>query len=276
MVGAYQPLTGWKSVQSKAFLWCIAEKDGRQYMLKRFMAPRWSEDEFTTEGILQRNQCSLFEQRKRILYRAVNLIPNAAILPITDFFLYQNFFYSSFPVLKKGSLSLLETEELSHEEKRRIAAELALVMLQMHEQGIIHGDFRPEHVYLSSQGLKLTDFDCAFLMDDPPEPRNWLANSKYMAPEVYDYRTHLDSGITTACDRFSFGLLLHRFWTGEEPKTEHGVPIWQVIRSGRMPMLSPGLLPEEKRLIAAMLSLHAGNRPTDAEVLRELETLSKP
>ncbi len=135
---------------------------------------------------------------------------------------------------------LIEREgPFSPERAATLARQVASGLAAAHAQGVVHGDFKPENVIVTPEGVaKILDFGLARLDDRDPDatldyPGHGFGSSdddaagvfgtpSYMAPE----QTRGEPA-TAASDAFAFGVVLHEMLTGR--KAFAGDNILQVL-----------------------------------------------
>lgn len=85
-----------------------------------------------------------------------------------------------------------------------------------HENGIIHGNLKPENILLNkSGGLQIGDFGIAGALEDEnglTRTGETIASPFYMAPEQFR-----GEGPSAATDIYSFGILAYRMLSGRQP-----------------------------------------------------------
>lgn len=80
----------------------------------------------------------------------------------------------------------------------RIVLEAALQLEQMHSEGFVHGDFKPDHVLVTNSSVKVIDSGCNRIGEI-----NYPATPAWAAPEQL-----LSQPIATQADQFPLGLML--------------------------------------------------------------------
>jgi serine/threonine protein kinase/DNA-binding CsgD family transcriptional regulator len=94
--------------------------------------------------------------------------------------------------------------------------EIAVALAYAHDMGIVHGDVKPENVYIAVQRdqsyiVKLLDFGVSALLADEGEQggrRGFSGSRQYAAPEQLDGRAP-----APACDVYAIGLVLYEMLT---------------------------------------------------------------
>lgn len=99
--------------------------------------------------------------------------------------------------------------------------ELINALCYIHSSGISHRDIKPENVFVDAEGhLVLGDFGVAhFAENSLTTTSDWLGNKNYASPEQMVLRNA--KNITTACDIYSFGLILNELFTKRKPSGLH-------------------------------------------------------
>jgi len=182
-------------------------------------------------------------------------------------------------LVASGQLPLLEAVEYA----RQIGSALSAA----HAAGIVHRDIKPANILISSSGLvKVVDFGLAKLTErasisdiDPTrtggEPSELteqgaiLGTVAYMSPEQAEGK-HVDE----RSDVFSLGVVLYEMLTGRRPfqGDSNLSTLMAILRDAPPPLKDalPELAPEIERIAGRALGKKKEDRPTAAEVVREL------
>ncbi|XP_057893852.1 ribosomal protein S6 kinase-related protein [Melospiza georgiana] len=133
---------------------------------------------------------------------------------------------------------------------RLFAAELVLVLVYLHDLGIMHRDVKMENILLDERGhLKLTDFGLSRYLQWGERAHTICGTLQYMAPEV------LSGGpYSHAADWWSLGVLLFALASGKFPVAPAGDHVAMLERVKQSSYESPPeFSPELARLLAELL-----------------------
>ena len=124
-------------------------------------------------------------------------------------------------------LSLCEAAEngmgiLDEEAGAFYAANIVLILKDLHDKGVIHRDIKSENFLIASDGyLKLSDFgDSKDNMHARGRAYTLCGTNKFMAPEVVQER---DEGYDFSCEWWGLGCLLYDLLCGHEPFQEENI-----------------------------------------------------
>ncbi|MER7465243.1 serine/threonine-protein kinase [Streptomyces sp. NPDC097981] len=157
---------------------------------------------------------------------------------------------------------------LSEEPLRRLAAGLASALAEIHREGLIHRDLKPDNVLLAEDGVRVVDFGIARAVDGEGSTgltrTGWVIGSPaFMSPEQAESREP-----TPAADVFSLGSVLVMAATGNSPfagastlqtlyDVVHAVPDLSGVPSGLRPVVERCLAkdPADRPTAAGLLDL---------------------
>jgi eukaryotic-like serine/threonine-protein kinase len=162
---------------------------------------------------------------------------------------------------------------LAEDQVIRIGQQIAQALAAAHAHGIVHRDIKPENILVRPDGyVKVVDFGLARQMaaDGSTSTFGVTAGTlQYMSPEQVQ-----GSSVSPASDIFSVGLVLYELAAGHHPFTAES----SIQTAYSIATKQPAGLPEGNgtrtsrlhRLILTMLARDAADRPSAAEVAREL------
>ena len=172
------------------------------------------------------------------------------------------------------------------DEALSIGFQIADVLAQAHEAGILHRDLKPENVMLVSgsgqtPNVKVLDFGLARIFEDSSggtrltRQGQLFGTPAYMSPE----QCGGSMNVGPAADIYALGITLYEMLQGRLPFVSDNVAEILVMHAKEEPppLVSDDAPEEIVELVMSMLSKDPGARPTAPEVadaLREFSTLS--
>ncbi len=232
---------------------------GRDKMLDRPIALKVMLPEYGSDA-------AFVEKFKREAQAAARLIhPNIA--QVYSYGISQGMPYIAMELVCGGSLEALMRNAPGATDVPRvmkICMQVAQALRCAADQGLVHGDVKPENILLDANGnAKLVDFGLAAMQKDTDEiwgTPYYIAPEKVRREEV-DYRA----------DMYSLGGTLYHALTGVAPF--EGEDAVQVVRkrfegAPRLPSeVRPGLSPQIDQLVMTMLAVDKNNRYPSFEAL---------
>jgi eukaryotic-like serine/threonine-protein kinase len=278
-VNGYRLLEDFRVVGAGLSEWTFAERGGRTYFLKRFLAPTYPDDAAPGSArtkARKRARCAAFEAHHRGIQAAMAPLTSYGgnLIATLDFFRHGAKYYK---VTEKVDLAGLETGDVA-----TLGFPAQLVLLKtvahslkiLHDLEIVHSDLKPSNVLIKRTELgyttKLIDFDSSYVVGSPPPPEEIVGTMNYYSPELVSYiqGTGSAADLTTASDIFALGLIYSEYLTGALPAFDpayHEASIAVLngaelrVRSGRAP--GPVVALVERMLLADHRA-----RPTVGEV----------
>lgn len=270
--------------------WAFAEKNGRQFFVKRFMSPTYP----VTESDLpekdkkyQRQQCEIFENRHRqIMDKLKNkTIEGGNLVVAHEFFREGAHFYKT--TEKIEHLNMLPSS-LEFSKKILLLKTIAFSLSLLHSIDVVHGDLKPDNILLKKTKTqwiagKIIDFDSSYFSGNPPAPDEYIGEvGIYSAPEVLQYNwkeiTH-PGVLTQKADIFALGLIFSLFLIGVLPNYDTKTftsPSLAVMAGRRLKFEAKGIPNWLNDLINQMLLFEASSRPSCEQVLETLDKEKSP
>lgn len=217
-----QPLSNDNSGFSK---WGFADKDGKRYFIKEFLAPKYPIDD---SAICEKqkndrlSECKEFQVSKIKLYSAINTSSDGNIVKIHDFFRQDSRYYITTEVVYGNTLSIQDIFVLPEKQRLLVCLVVSHAVAMLHSQHIVHADLKPDNILVTNEShikAKLIDFDCSFFDYASPKLGEELnGDLVYLSPEAFIHMAELNSYLTCQMDIFSLGIILHQYLTGEMPQ----------------------------------------------------------
>jgi hypothetical protein len=149
--------------------------------------------------------------------RALALLSHPCIVHVYDFVKDQGRFWMVLELIDNGDLTAyLKTHgRLQIAEAIRLGTQLARALAYAHKQGVVHRDFKPSNVLLTTAGTpKITDFGLAKLMGSTSQTQSGtiLGSAPYMSPEQAAGKPADERS-----DVYALGITLYEMATGRTP-----------------------------------------------------------
>lgn len=275
-INGYQLLENWST--SGSCRWSYAQKDGRQWFIKQFMAPKYKriEDGFSAQKAEQsRKRCEAFREAQTALYNQIKEANTGNIVAVDSFFSYESMFYAVTERVDISSTSVTDVSLMEHERKMILLKVLTHSISSLHKCGVVHADLKPDNVLIKKTKigytLKLIDFDASFLENAPKRGEQICFDVSFVAPETIIAYNDEAVSLTSKIDIFALGLLFHLYYTGKMP----GIPeeysnVCGAVSNGVSPTID-GSMPEWlQKLVADMLMFNPIERPDSEQVFHAL------
>ena len=286
VVHGYRLLEDFRVVGAGLSEWSFAERDGRAYFIKRFLAPTYPDDAApgsATTKAKKRARCGAFEAHHRGIQAAMAPLTSYGgnLIATLDFFREGAKYYK---VTEKVDLAGLEASDVA-----RLGFPAQLVLLKtvahslkiLHDLRIVHSDLKPSNVLIKRTELgyttKLIDFDSSYIVGSPPPPDEIVGTMNYYSPELVRYiqGSAAPGELTEASDIFALGLIYAEYLTGAMPPFDpaHHEPAIAVLH-GQPLKLGPSRAPTPiTDLVERMLLPDPAARPSVAQVHSTLMSL---
>lgn len=224
-IGEYTLIGELKGDNSGYARWGFAKKGRKEYFIKEFLSPVYpADDSPLAPELIERKKsiCARFEQRKQALYSQLLRCSTGNVVVIEKFFRYHNKYYIVTEKVDSKSLAPVEiAESFTPEQKSILLKVLCYNVASLHENGIVHGDIKPNNVIIKrtkcAYTAKLIDFDSSFLETALPSSDELQGDMVYFSPEAFLRLANGDGLISRKMDVFSLGLLFHQYYTGNLP-----------------------------------------------------------
>lgn len=276
----------WKTAANGDYI--FAQKDGREFFLKRFQEPKYPEEGLSSDFRDKKiKRCEQFSQERRKIIVALQQVSqgNGNIMTPQEFFLNKPYYYQASLKSTQQEATISQIVKLTEEKRMLLIKTLCMDLMKIHSVKIVHGDLKPENILISrSQNgeliCKLIDFDDSYFSQKPPLPADTMGTEEYWSPELAEYKvtedTSLASNITCQSDIFALGLILHEYCTGKMPDTHGGGNAYEYVYEGGILTADKSIKSEKLRsLINSMLLYDPDKRPTSKQIVEQLTGMKK-
>lgn len=176
-----------------------------------------------------------------------------------------------------GSWEKVEYAEGRKPEVRDLILQMARGLAYAHEQGMVHSDFKPDNVFVTTQGrVKILDFGIARIMDTALEKDHFDAGElgamtlRYASLEML----RRDSQPHPSDDVYALGLMAYQLYTGNHPYG--GRTAEDALAKGLKPAPVKGLKRHQWRAIARAIELERAHRTASAaQFIKEFSGTSR-
>ena len=116
---------------------------------------------------------------------------------------------------------LIAQRQFSADEALKIAKQTALGLAHLHNNGVYHQDIKPSNLLLTSQGVRIIDFNIA--VSEQEEVSANAGTRRYIPPD-FDFLAELDSTDRIDRDLYALGITFYECLTGGHYPFEEAVP----------------------------------------------------
>ena len=275
----YRLLEDFRVVGAGLSEWTFAERDGRAYFIKRFLAPTYPDDAAPGSAktkARKRARCAAFEAHHRGIQAAMAPLTSYGgnLIATLDFFREGAKYYKVTEKVDLAGLDPGDVAALGFPAQLVLLKTVAHSLKILHDLDIVHSDLKPSNVLIKRTELgyttKLIDFDSSYVVGNPPPPEEIVGTMNYYSPELVSY---IQGGgaagdLTPASDIFALGLIYAEYLTGTLPAFDpayHEAAI--AVLNGAQLRLPTGSTPAPVvTLVERMLSADPAGRPTVGEV----------
>ncbi len=229
MVGNYRLLEDFRVVGAGLSEWSFAEREGRQFFIKRFLSPTYPDDDAPGSAATKQRKraaCAAFEAHHRGIQAALAPVTRYGgnLVTTLDFFRLGAKYYKVTEKIDPAGLSVQDVARLDYAAKLVLLKTVAHSLKILHDLHIVHSDLKPSNVLIKRTELghttKLIDFDNSYLEGRPPPAEEIVGTMNYYSPELVRYIQGADIAptLTAASDVFALGLIYTEYLTGAPPR----------------------------------------------------------
>jgi eukaryotic-like serine/threonine-protein kinase len=279
VVHGYRLLEDFRVVGAGLSEWSFAERDGRQYFIKRFLSPTYPDDAAPGSEktkARKRARCAAFEAHHRGIQTALAPVTSYGgnLIATLDFFREGAKYYKVTEKVDVAGLGSADVAALDLSAQLVLLKTVAHSLKILHDLDIVHSDLKPSNVLIKRTELgyttKLIDFDSSYVEGRPPPPEEIVGTMNYYSPELVRYIQGSGDAtqLATRSDVFALGLIYTEYLTGAPPPFDaaHHEPAIAVLHGAPL-RCPPGSAPDPiVALVDQMLLADPTSRPTVGEV----------
>lgn len=284
-INGYKLIQEFKTAGAGQSRWSFAKKDGREYFIKEFLAPKYPTDEAPgSKKIKQkkRKKCKEFEERQRNIQSSISekCAPGGNLVYARDFFREGPQYYKVTDKVNVSSLSIKEISSLPLNKRVLILLTVTSSLRILHNVGVVHGDLKPDNILVKNTktgnyAAKLIDFDDSFFDGDPPPVDEVVGDQVYYSPELSNYvKGKPHRPISDKSDIFALGLIFAQYITGNLPAfdgSEYKYSCDAVLDGHWLTIRDEGIPSKLVELIRSMIKREPSKRPDAQSVFRSLK-----
>ena len=187
-------------------------------------------------------------------------------------------------LMHNGNLSqFLANNKLSPFAKVRISHDIAAGMAFLHAHRLVHRNLKPTNILIASRDVrcpvlcKICDFGASRFVSDEQAAATMTSTAAtplFTAPEMMVEHARY----SMASDVFSFGIILAELWNETPPYSERSFEspfaLIRFVLDGNRPVFRAGCPPDYIALAQTCWATDPAVRPTFAQVVARLESLS--
>ncbi len=209
----------------------LATKGGKKYFVKRNMHIRQPKSDLP-KAVYEKYKTSadaLQKKQERLRTHMKGLTPSVdhIVVENLNFWDGERMFVTETDFIPDGLSDKFDYTVLPLEIFLKLSMQAAEALDRLHAHGVIHGDLKTKNIHVTEKGGVYTpyliDFDSSYpvdaIPDRDPESEEFGGSPGYQSPELLAYGKGLvtKDTITVATDIFSFGVVMHKWWTGSFP-----------------------------------------------------------
>jgi len=268
-IGLYKQLTNFTNEHAGTAEWCKAERQGRQFFVKKFHSPVYPSREIGLPEKMYKAGVEEFHEalsHKQKLYQSLRECDQTGVLVIPLEVINYQFHICTIAEFVSGNISPDRIHLLSEWQRLVLLRTLTLALMNVHQAGVVHSDMKPDNVLVTQDSdgnckLRLIDFDGSFFESEPPEdPEDVAGDPAFFAPESYRKTMEEDVALDHRIDIFALGIIFHYFWTGRYPDKPENRTIGECMLLGEPVTVDPDIPLVLKQLILKMTAPEPDNR----------------
>lgn len=203
----------------------------------------------------------------------MNHLDHETLVSVVDFFEEEDFYYIVMELMEGGDVfdRILSLNNYTENDARDLAKILLVAVDEMHKNGIVHRDIKPQNIFLgckrSNCKIKVGDFGFAKKVHTPKSLTLRCGTPSYVAPEIVKNQPY-----DQACDMWSVGVVIYVMLCGYTPFSEKTQDkVFERIKAGEYKFDKGDwskVSEEAKDLIKGLMCINPDKRLTAGQALR--------
>jgi len=268
-IGLYTQLTEFTTEHAGTAEWCKAERNGKQYFVKKFQSPVYPKKDIGLPEKMYNAGVAEFKEAvalKTDIYQRLRECDQSGVLVVPLEVINFQFHICTIADYVVGNIAPEQICQLSEWQRLVLMRTLTLALMNVHSVGVVHSDMKPDNVLITQDEkghckLHLIDFDGSFLEANPPtDPEEVIGDPTFFAPEAYQLSMDEDIRLDHRIDVFALGIIFHYFWSGKYPIKPAEQTIGECLVRGGNVSCDSSIPPVLKQLIMKMISADPNNR----------------
>lgn len=208
-------------------------------------------------------------------YRAIMALNHPNIVKVFNWVAHPNLTYIVEEYIECQTLSeVLQNREGPYpiEEALELAFDISSALEYAHSHGVIHGDLRPDNIFLTPQGARVTGFGLGRVCEGQSLR---LAPLLYFDPGYLAPEQILGQPLDARVDLYALGVMLYRLFTGQLPFTGSVQDVMEAhLKAVPTPpsSLNPALSRSLEHLILKLLAKNPNERYGSSQQTRRLSS----
>ena len=260
-----------------------ATKNGELFFIKRLLAPKYPVSDKFDESFrrLKIKECEDWLKTRNKIIKVLPGTGSGNLVKPIEYFRDGPVYYEVSKYIDPAGLEVRNIHNESKIDLARLMLTISKTVSDVHAAGIIHADLDSGNIIITKTTggkliCKVIDFTDSFFEDSIPDEIKskeywWSPEMALFTQGMRQKPNPFKKLITTKTDVFSLGIVFHQYCSpkGEGPICDTLQP-WMSYQRKKAPRVDPSIDKDFARIIEKMIRCEPSERPTMAEVHREL------
>lgn len=210
------------------------------------------------------------QERRKVETEAstLSLVSHPNIVRYVESFIEKSSLYIAMEYVDGGDLEEMILDKRiakSEEEILEIFSQILIAVNFMHSKKVLHRDLKPQNIFLMKTGVvKIGDFGVAKILDGTNQMAKTVVGTPfYISPEIWAGETY-----SVKADIWSLGCILYFMCMGFRPfDGKSQGELYRNVLKGFYKPIPDSISAETRKIVASMLKIDPGMRPTASQVL---------